>query len=216
MSGSNGFRSRYDWIACADHKIATVLTTVLCKTTEVINGVRSKPFYKFRERVPEVFNLIDACKELVRYIKQADLQAELSKTLKQENVTRWGSNYRKLSSVFEMYDELAAAKVRDESFLLERHRLTELLKPHTDIEIIPSDSGPVEVMQPDSVSLVNIKQVILTEALPKWRTIDKHIVAAILDNGKSIDLINRATNFGKNPGGQQRKNENQKEAYLLR
>jgi hypothetical protein len=106
MSGSCGFRSQYDWIACADHKIATVLTTILCKTTETVDKVRSDPFYKFRQDAPELFDLIDACKTLVRYAKQANLQQELSKTLKQENITRWGSQFRMLSSVQEMFDEV--------------------------------------------------------------------------------------------------------------
>ena len=40
-SGANGVRSLYDWHPCCDHKIATVLTTVLNKTTVMRNGVRS-------------------------------------------------------------------------------------------------------------------------------------------------------------------------------
>ncbi|KAL2651486.1 hypothetical protein R1flu_019614 [Riccia fluitans] len=43
--GSNGIPSAFYWLACSDHKLATVLTTIMNKTTKIENGIRSTPFY---------------------------------------------------------------------------------------------------------------------------------------------------------------------------
>ncbi len=106
--GANGIPSAFYWLACLDHKLATVLTTVVNKTTKMENGVRSKPFYWYKDvqHMMSLFMLIDACKKLVEYSKRANLQSQLSKTLKQENATRWNSLLRCLLSIEEMYDEL--------------------------------------------------------------------------------------------------------------
>ncbi len=53
-----------------------------------------------------LFMLIDACKKLVEYYKRANMQSQFSKTLKQENATRWNSLLCCLLSIEEMYDEL--------------------------------------------------------------------------------------------------------------
>jgi len=106
--GVNGIPSTFYWLACLNHKLATVLTTIVNKTTKMENGVRSKPFYRYKD-VPHMlplFMLIDVCKKLVEYCKRANLQSQLSKTLKQENATRWNSLLRCLLSIEEMYDEL--------------------------------------------------------------------------------------------------------------
>jgi len=42
--GTNGIPSAFYWLACLDHKLATVLTIVMNKTTKMENGVKSKPF----------------------------------------------------------------------------------------------------------------------------------------------------------------------------
>jgi hypothetical protein len=55
-----------------------------------------------------LFMLIDACKKLVEYCKCANLQSQLSKTLKQENASRWNSVLCCLLSIKKMYDELVS------------------------------------------------------------------------------------------------------------
>ena len=90
-TGVDGVRSLYDWHPCCDHKIAIVLTTVLNKTTMMRNCVCSAPFYKYHDHAPHIYTLIDAVKGLVTFFKQTNLQGKLTKTLKQENVTRWNS-----------------------------------------------------------------------------------------------------------------------------
>jgi len=75
--GVNGISSPFYWLACLDHKLATVLTTTVNKTTKMENGVRSKPFYRYTD-VPHMlslFMLIHACKKLVEYCKRANLQS---------------------------------------------------------------------------------------------------------------------------------------------
>jgi hypothetical protein len=106
--GTNGILSVFYWLACFDHKVAIVLTTIVNKTTKMENGVMSKPFYRYKDvqHMLLLFMLIDACKKLVEYYKRANLQSQLSKTLKQENATRWNSLLRNLLSIEEMYDEL--------------------------------------------------------------------------------------------------------------
>jgi hypothetical protein len=106
--GANGIPSAFYWLAYFDHKLAAVLTTVVNKTTKMENGIRSKPFYRYKDvqHMLPLFMLIDACKKLVEYCKCVNLQSQLSKTLKQENVTRWNSLLRCLLSIEEMYDEL--------------------------------------------------------------------------------------------------------------
>ena len=105
-SGADGVRSLYDWHPCCDHKIATILTTVLNKTTVMCKGVRSAPFYKYHDHALEIYTLIDAVKGLVTFFKQTNLQSKLTKTLKQENVTRWNSLLRCLHSVQDMLGEV--------------------------------------------------------------------------------------------------------------
>ncbi|GBG80092.1 hypothetical protein CBR_g30459 [Chara braunii] len=107
MCGGEGIQTNLKWLSCSDHKIATVLTTVLNKTTTTTNGIKSAPFYKFEDAGPEVFELIDNCKELVRHVKQSNLQRALKNTLKQENATRWNSLLRMLKSVSRSYEEVS-------------------------------------------------------------------------------------------------------------
>ncbi len=54
-----------------------MLTTIVNKTTKMENGIRSKPFYRYKEvqDMLPLFMLIDACKKLVEYCKRANLQS---------------------------------------------------------------------------------------------------------------------------------------------
>jgi hypothetical protein len=54
MSGESGFRSQYDWIACVDHKVATILTTVLCKTTRMGEKKRDRSRSTSFARMPQL------------------------------------------------------------------------------------------------------------------------------------------------------------------
>ncbi|GBG60982.1 hypothetical protein CBR_g18578 [Chara braunii] len=112
MAATEGIRKIYKWIVGADHKIATVLTTVFNKTSTTTDGVRSSPFYRYHEFAPHLFEMIDNSKELIRYFKQANLQNSLSKTLKQENVTRWNSLLISLNSILDSYDEVTTVLSR--------------------------------------------------------------------------------------------------------
>jgi len=108
--GANGIPSAFYWLTCFDHKLATVLMTVVNKTTKMENGVRSKPFYRYKnvQHMLPLFMLINACKKLVEYCKRANLQSQFSKTLKKENAIRWNSLLCCLLSIEEMYDELVS------------------------------------------------------------------------------------------------------------
>jgi Hermes transposase DNA-binding domain len=66
---ADGLPSQYEWIPCSDHKIGTVVTSVLAKRTMTIDGKKSAPFYECRDSAPDVFEMITHCKELVAYFK---------------------------------------------------------------------------------------------------------------------------------------------------
>ena len=53
-----------------------------------------------------IWNLIDDAKHLVQYFKQLGLNSHLSKTLKQEVITRWNTIFVMLGSVSECGDEV--------------------------------------------------------------------------------------------------------------
>ena len=105
-SGADGVRSLYDWHPCCYHKIATVLTIVLNKTTVMRNSVRSAPFYKYHNHAPQIYTLIDVVKGLVTFFKQTNLQGKLTKMLKQETVTCWNSLLRCMLSIQDMLDKV--------------------------------------------------------------------------------------------------------------
>jgi hypothetical protein len=73
--GVNGIPSAFYWLACLDHKLATVLTTVVNKTTKMENGVRSKPFYRYKDvqHMLPLFMMIDACKKAGRVLQVREL-----------------------------------------------------------------------------------------------------------------------------------------------
>jgi len=75
--GANGIPLVFYWLACLNHKLATVLTTIVNKTTKMGNGIRSKPFYRYKDvqHMLPLFMLIDMCKKLVEYCKCANLQS---------------------------------------------------------------------------------------------------------------------------------------------
>ncbi|BBN19838.1 hypothetical protein Mp_8g14090 [Marchantia polymorpha subsp. ruderalis] len=89
MHSADGIPSLYGWIPCCDHIISTILTTIMDKRIRMVEGKKSAPLYELYHLALELFETIDQVKALVTYVKQANLQDEIAKTLKQENATRW-------------------------------------------------------------------------------------------------------------------------------
>jgi hypothetical protein len=104
-TGQQGIETLFTRICCADHKLGTIITTVLNKTTSQTDGHTSKPFYRYQDDLPTILLMIDGCKSLVQYFNQANLQHKLPKTLKKENATRWSSLYEMLYSIHDVYGE---------------------------------------------------------------------------------------------------------------
>ena len=57
---------------------------------------------RFAKLAPEIVRLIDSCKKLVAYFREANLQSKLTDTLKHENATRWNSFLHCLIVIREM------------------------------------------------------------------------------------------------------------------
>jgi hAT family C-terminal dimerisation region/Hermes transposase DNA-binding domain len=129
--GRLGLINCFTRLTCSDHKLGTVVTTVFNKTTQTVDGNKSKPFYRYIEDLPMTLLLVDDCKSLVQYFNQSNLQKLLTKTLKSENDTRWNSLYSMLESVKDMYDEvttiLRERRKEDKVTKIDRSLLTELL-----------------------------------------------------------------------------------------
>ena len=53
-----------------------------------------------------LYTLIDVCNNLVAYFKKSNLRSKLSKTLKQNNATRWNSIYHCLLSISEIVNKV--------------------------------------------------------------------------------------------------------------
>ncbi|XP_078462084.1 E3 SUMO-protein ligase ZBED1-like [Lampetra planeri] len=224
MSAENGVRSScYGWGPCLDHKLASVLTTVLSKTTETVNGVQSLPFYPNYDCAKDLFDLIDDCKALVAFFKQAKLQCKLTKSLKQENATSWNSLLTCLNSVLESYDEVATT-------LFERKQLqkigrinkqnladlVEFIEPFRiaalRLEVFKSPTihtvvyerhvllQHLAVRQSDSDDIAAIKMLLLDQTQDaKWTLEPMVIVGALLDPG----LQKRLDKFGVTPAQEQ-------------
>ena len=71
---------------------------VLVKRIRIVAGRRSAPFYEFNDSAPSHFDMIDAAKDLVRWVKQADCNTE-PKLKKGCPTTRWGGLLLTLDSV---------------------------------------------------------------------------------------------------------------------
>ena len=100
--GSNikaALNSKYNRLPCACHCISTALKHALP------GGPGDKGD---TEELQALVTSVDAVKALVRYVKKSGLNATLSKTLLQENDTRWNSMLMMLESVIEQEDEVKA------------------------------------------------------------------------------------------------------------
>ena len=172
MMGNQGLPSQYTRLACLDHRLSTVITTVLNKTTTTVNGNRNTA-YAYETRIPAVFALVDACKNLVRHFKQARLQDRLTTTLKQENSTRWGSLLRCLKSVHKSFDDVT-------SICQSRRRsgLTECI----DTELLAEVIKLLEPFQQATLALETFESPTLHKALYWYTKLRGHLKANIDDS----------------------------------
>jgi hAT family C-terminal dimerisation region/Hermes transposase DNA-binding domain len=177
-SGSNccsaDFPSMFIWFPCLDHKLATVLTTVVNKTTTQKNGIKSGPhnWHANHPHMADIFNLIDSVKKLVEWFKRSNMQCKLEKTLKQENATRWNSLLCSLVSVYDMYDDVY-------EILEEKNKLGKLLNiPKTLLkELIDF----LDLFQQVTCSLEQCKQPALHKAV-YWRYSLLHHLLPVMAN----------------------------------
>ena len=66
-TGQLGIINCISRVTCSDHKISTVLGTVLRKTTTTSDGIRSMPFDRHVSDLPTILLLIDDYKGLMEY-----------------------------------------------------------------------------------------------------------------------------------------------------
>ena len=118
----------YHRLDCIDHVLNTVLR----------HGLDMKELDK---TAPDIVATLTAAKELVRYVKQTGLAAQLSKTLLQMCDTRFSTVYHTLISIQAIYDELhEKLDARGESERVETiapdtlNFLVGLLKPFYDAQ----------------------------------------------------------------------------------
>jgi hypothetical protein len=100
-SNNNAIGEEYPHVTCECHIISTCIQYVLDKRTRIIAGQRCAPFYKFYDDAPLHFDMIDAAKDLVRWVKQADCNTEPK--LKKGCPTRWDGLLLTLDSIWVDY-----------------------------------------------------------------------------------------------------------------
>ena len=100
-SNNNALGDEYPHITCVCHIISTCIQCVLDKCKRIIAGQRSVPFYEFYGEAPLHFDMIDAAKDLVRWVKQADCNTEPK--LKKGYPTHWDGLLLTLESIWVDY-----------------------------------------------------------------------------------------------------------------
>ncbi|KAI2498758.1 hypothetical protein MHU86_15714 [Fragilaria crotonensis] len=100
-SNNNALGDEHPHITCQCHIISTCIQYVLDKRTRIVAGQRSAPFYEFYGDAPLHFDMIDAAKDLVRWVKQADCNTEPK--LKKGCPTRWDGLLLTLDSIWVDY-----------------------------------------------------------------------------------------------------------------
>lgn len=76
--------------------------------------------------IPEICELIEASKKLVKYFKHSELNKKLTKSLKQHIKTRWNSIYIMLQSIFDVQNEV-------KTLLLNKNELNRISKIDFDL-----------------------------------------------------------------------------------
>jgi len=205
MSGQLGIGSIYSRLACLDHRINTVVTTILQKTTTQKKGKTSKRFYRYYEQIQGVCDLVDASKSLVKWFKKANKQTLLDTSLKQEVKTRWNSLLRCLESVEKNFDLIVRiCREAKQSNLYENkidqgelQKLIAFLKPFDeatlDLETSKAPSINLAVFwyntllqhcspsPDDSPDIANLRKLVLVEIKAKYVLDDLHKVGMYLD-----------------------------------
>lgn len=112
--------SNYQKIPCSCHMIATVLRHLLqverlsCSVSPVNEEDEDMIF------VSSIRDTISNVKDLITYMRRAELTGKLSSNLEQSNATRWNSNLTMLKSFQKVKDEVACIlKLRDQEKRLE-------------------------------------------------------------------------------------------------
>ncbi|KAI2509287.1 Hermes transposase DNA-binding domain [Fragilaria crotonensis] len=100
-SNNNALGDEHPHITCQCHIISTCIQYVLDKRTRIVAGQCSAPFYEFYGDAPLHFDMIDAAKDLVRWVKQADCNTEPK--LKKGCPTRWDGLLLTLDSIWVDY-----------------------------------------------------------------------------------------------------------------
>jgi len=149
-------------VSCCDHMINTVLTHVFDN-----NNLHD---------CPQIYSLITASKELVRYFKKSGLMKHLKTTLKQEVATRWNMMYFLLESILDNFEQIEhILRTRSESYRLlaiEKTNLKELV-------------DFLEVFKVASVELESTKKPTMHLVLPWYHKIMQHCKT---DRADSVDL----------------------------
>ena len=101
--------SSYERLSCTAHCLNTVL-----KHTFDPHPERDSDDYA---ALKEVKNTIDACKNLVRYMKKSSLGCKLKKTLIQHVETRWNSKLLMMKSVLEQLEEIKTLLMKETSYI---------------------------------------------------------------------------------------------------
>ncbi|BBN16846.1 hypothetical protein Mp_7g09770 [Marchantia polymorpha subsp. ruderalis] len=179
--GAEGIPSEFAWLACLDHKLATVLTTVFNKTTTMINGVKSAPFYKYNNEqhanLAVLFNVFDANKKLVEYFKRTNLQCMLSKTLNVHDMTDEVIELLKKRNKLDLFnfsqDLLAEIVSFLDVFQLATLSLEQFKSPTLHKHLMPVmhnvlDDGGNLVRKADSASLIAAKGVLMPIFIEKF------------------------------------------------
>ncbi|KAH9567611.1 hypothetical protein CY35_03G035100, partial [Sphagnum magellanicum] len=183
--GVNGIPSAFYWLACLDHKLATVLTTVVNKTTKMENGVRSKPFYRYKDvqHMLPLFMMIDACKkagremydELVPLLQMKDKLSKLndiSRALLKELIT-FLAPFQQATLALEKFKHPTLHKVLWWCHVILGHlRLV--------LSDVVDEDGNVTMVK-DSDSIKAIKGIMLLLLYSKFVFDDIHVMASLLD-----------------------------------
>jgi hypothetical protein len=143
-------------IACICHRLSTVLKTVF----------ESKG-------MDEVNTFVHSVKEIVAYFKHTGLNANLSKTLKQECPTRWNSKYTMLCSFFEQQEEIKRL-LQSKG---ELHRMRSI-----DLEVIENVIQFLMPFHETSLVLESTKKPSIHLVVPRLLKLTSHCQANVNDS----------------------------------
>jgi hypothetical protein len=207
MIQGNGLNTVFNMSKCMDHRLSTVLKTSLGKTER-----QKKMVYVFYDRVPKIYDLLDAVKALVAYASRSGLNGQLEHTLKPFADTRWTGLHQSLQSLLIEFDNVAKLLIdKNKSNLLngiDKMLLSELvglLGHFSDmIKKLESQKTPtlhlvcneyymlsekhLVAIDRDSEDIKEMKKILLEVLENKWEMTDNHYMAAWLDPRQKNNL----------------------------